>query len=56
MTPRPEELWFDGGAGALVCPYARTGGRTTGAGHDLGLLTVVVVASAAPPLRGVEPE
>ncbi|GAB4586393.1 DUF742 domain-containing protein [Nocardia sp. IFM 10818] len=56
MMARPGEHWFDEAAGPLVRPYARTGGRTMGAGHDLDMLTVVVVPNAAPPLRRVEPE
>ncbi|RDI51100.1 DUF742 domain-containing protein [Nocardia mexicana] len=48
--------WFDDDAGPLVRPYAVTRGRTMGAGHDLDMLTLVVTADAAPPLRRVEPE
>ncbi|GAB2442336.1 DUF742 domain-containing protein [Nocardia tengchongensis] len=56
MTRGPGEQWFDDAAGPLVRPYARTGGRTMGAGHDLDMLTVVVVPNTAPPLRRAEPE
>ncbi|MEU4315964.1 DUF742 domain-containing protein [Nocardia sp. NPDC024068] len=48
--------WFDDDAGPLVRPYAITRGRTMGAGHDLDMLTVVVKARGAPPLRRSEPE
>ncbi|MBF6136385.1 DUF742 domain-containing protein [Nocardia otitidiscaviarum] len=54
--PRPGEQWFDDAAGPLVRPYARTGGRTMGAAHDLDMLTVVHAPYGAPPLRRVEPE
>lgn len=50
------ESWFDDDAGPLVRPYAITRGRTVGAGHDLDMLTVVVRAHEAPPLRRIEPE
>lgn len=55
MTRRGEP-WFDDAAGPLVRPYALTRGRTMGAGQDLDILTVVVVAEVAPPLRRTEPE
>ncbi|MCM6775239.1 DUF742 domain-containing protein [Nocardia sp. CDC159] len=48
--------WFDDQAGPLVRPYAVTGGRTMGAGHDLDMLTLVVTSHPAPRLRRVEPE
>ncbi len=48
--------WFDDDAGPLVRLYARTGGRTLGAEHELDMLTVVVVRSMAPPLHRAEPE
>jgi hypothetical protein len=48
--------WFDDAGGPLVRPYAVTRGRTMGAGHDLDMLTLVVTAEPAPPLRRVEPE
>ncbi|MFI6865727.1 DUF742 domain-containing protein [Nocardia sp. NPDC050406] len=54
--PRPGDQWFDEAAGPLVRPYARTGGRTMGAAHDLDMLTVVHSRYGAPPLRRVEPE
>ncbi|MGN2639184.1 DUF742 domain-containing protein [Nocardia takedensis] len=53
---RKGEPWFDEAAGPLVRPYALTRGRTMGAGQDLDILTVVVVADNAPRLRRVEPE
>ncbi|WP_225730603.1 MULTISPECIES: DUF742 domain-containing protein [unclassified Nocardia] len=56
MTRRLGEPWFDEAAGPLVRPYAVTRGRTIGAGHDLDMLTVVVVADRAPTLRRAEPE
>src|SRR4051812_8125817 len=48
--------WFDEAAGPLVRPYAVIYGRTVGAGHDLDMLTVVLVTESAPPLRRPEPE
>ncbi|MBF6348326.1 DUF742 domain-containing protein [Nocardia flavorosea] len=50
------DSWFDDDAGPLVRPYAITRGRTVGAGHDLDMLTIVVRAHGAPPLRRTEPE
>ncbi|MFD4401342.1 DUF742 domain-containing protein [Nocardia sp. NPDC058499] len=50
------DSWFDDDAGPLVRPYAITRGRTVGAGHDLDMLTIVVRARGAPPLRRTEPE
>ncbi|MFQ6395479.1 DUF742 domain-containing protein [Nocardia sp. KC 131] len=50
------EPWFDEAAGPLVRPYAVTRGRTIGAGHELDMLTVVVIADRAPTLRRTEPE
>lgn len=50
------DSWFDDDAGPLVRPYAITRGRTVGAGHDLDMLTIVVRARGAPPLRRIEPE
>lgn len=50
------DSWFDDDAGPLVRPYAITRGRTIGAGHDLDMLTIVVRARGAPPLRRTEPE
>ncbi|WP_054812485.1 DUF742 domain-containing protein [Nocardia arizonensis] len=55
MTRRGEP-WFDEAAGPLVRPYALTRGRTMGAGQDLDILTVVVLADNAPALRRTEPE
>ncbi|RJO78328.1 DUF742 domain-containing protein [Nocardia panacis] len=56
MTRRLGEPFFDDAAGPLVRPYAVTRGRTIGTGHDLDMLTVVVVAKPAPTLRRPEPE
>jgi hypothetical protein len=50
------EPWFDEAAGPLVRPYAVTRGRTIGAGHELDMLTVVIIADHAPTLRRTEPE
>lgn len=47
---------FDEDAGPLVRPYAVTRGRTMGAGYELDMLTVVMTARTAPPLRRGEPE
>ncbi|MCX4091743.1 DUF742 domain-containing protein [Nocardia sp. alder85J] len=47
--------WFDEDA-PLLRPYAVTRGRTVGAGHDLDMLTLVVVADRPPQLRYTEPE
>ncbi|MCU1646120.1 MAG: hypothetical protein JWN03_6395 [Nocardia sp.] len=51
-----DEDWYDEAAGPLVRPYAMTGGRTAGAGHDLDMLTAIVTARAGPTLRRTEPE
>ncbi|MET7773963.1 DUF742 domain-containing protein [Nocardia sp. NPDC005366] len=53
---RPGDQWFDDAAGPLVRPYAVTRGRTMGAGYELDILTVVLVADNAPMLRRTEPE
>ncbi|WP_216903468.1 DUF742 domain-containing protein [Nocardia alni] len=50
------QSWYDDAAGPLVRPYALTRGRTIGAGHELDMLTLVVVADRAPTLRRTEPE
>jgi hypothetical protein len=50
------QSWFDDAAGPLVRPYAVTRGRTVGAGRELDMLTLVVVADRAPVLRRAEPE
>ncbi|MQY32056.1 DUF742 domain-containing protein [Nocardia aurantia] len=47
--------WFDEDA-PLLRSYAVTRGRTVGAGHELDILTLVVIADHPPRLRYTEPE
>jgi hypothetical protein len=49
------DSWFDE-EHPLLRPYAVTRGRTVGAGHDLDMLTLVMLADRAPRLRRTEPE
>jgi hypothetical protein len=50
-----DNSWFDEGA-PLLRPYAVTRGRTVNTGHELDMLTLVVIADYAPRLRRTEPE
>jgi hypothetical protein len=47
--------WFDEDA-PLLRAYAVTRGRTAGAGHELDMLTLVVIADRPPRMRYTEPE
>jgi hypothetical protein len=51
-VPPEDEQWLDADAGALVRPYAVSGGRTSPA-HQLDMLSMVVTRG---PATGMEPD